>query len=470
MDELADEHKIKVLQQLSGTIASRASLANELGKQYGTDRDIYEALGYNKQPLYATFLSRYYRQDMAKAIIDRPVRQTWLGPLDIIEADDDKETALEKEWKKLAKEMELKSKFVRLDKLTGIGRYGILLMGTDDLTELSKFAEPVKSGKRTIKYLKPLGEGSAQIKKYDVEPKSERFGQPLLYEIAIGDESTNQTSTTLTSQTLVVHYTRIIHVVDDLLESEVLGESRLLVVLNRLFDLEKVVGGSAEMYWRGARPGYQGKVDPAFQMTEKTKEGLQDQIKEYENNLRRILINEGVDLTALEQQVADPTGQVNVIISMISAVTGIPKRILIGSERGELSSTQDKKEWDTYVTARRTEYAETKIVRPFVEWCITYGVLPKPKENYSVRWEDLFATSEKEKVEIGKFRSEALKAYTQNPMAEVVIPPDAFLEFFLGLTEDQVEMIRERQKDPLEVERRMQAGLTDDQIIEENNN
>ena len=131
---------------------------------------------------------------------------------------------------------------------------------------------------------------------------------------------------------------------------------------------------------------------------------------------------------------------------MISAATGIPKRILTGSERGELSSSQDKDEWMAYVQSRREEYAEPLILRPFIDRCIEYGILPKATtEGYTIKWEDLFAISESERVAMGKGRAEALSKYASSPMAEGVMPPEAFLEHILGFDKDTVEIILEMQ-------------------------
>lgn len=433
------EDQAKQIQTLS-MLVSRMQFAARLGMQYGTDRDLYEALGYPLSMDYKDYYAKYTRQDMAKAIIDRPVKVTWQGGVEILESDDDKETALEKAWKDLNKELGLLSRFIRLDKLAGIGKYGVLLLGLDDTQNKEGFLQPVSSGKRTLLYIKPFGEGNAQIANWETKTSNPRYGMPLTYDISTTNPGGGMDSI------VRVHYSRVIHVTGETLESEIEGAPRLEVVYNRLMDLEKVVGGDAEMFWRGARPGFQGKVDKDFQLTTPMKEDLQNQIDEYEHNLRRILVNEGVSYEALAQQIADPKPHVDVYIQMISAVTTIPKRILTGSERGELSSAQDRDEWNSYVQSRRDDYAETQIVRPFVDRCIEYKVLPKPTDEYSVQWEDLFSISEKDKVEIGKSRALALKEYTQNPMAEFIIPPDIFYRHFLGFTEEQVELIEERKK------------------------
>jgi len=176
-------------------------------------------------------------------------------------------------------------------------------------------------------------------------------------------------------------------------------------------------------------------------MTDDAKTDLKEQVDEWENNLRRIIVNEGVDLQALEQQVSDPHNHVDVQLQMISAVTGIPKRILTGSERGELSSGQDANEWKTFVQARREDHAEPDIIRPLIDRLIELGILPTPKVTYKLKWLDLFSVSEKERVEIGKGRANALREYTSNPMAEAIIPPKAFMKEFLGFSADQIEQI-----------------------------
>jgi len=440
-------NKEQSLQTLASALVSRANMAASLGQQtYGGNRDIYQALGYPITITYEDYAARYLRQDMAKAVIDRPAKATWQGELNLQESKVKEDSALETKWKLLNKQLKLKSKFSRVDRLSAIGSYGVLLLGLDDVTKREHWSNPVTVGTRKLLYVKPFGEGSAKISSFETNPGNPRFGLPLIYQVSLSEPISGTTTgitSTMSSETVNVHYSRVIHIIDDILENEVVGTPRLEAVFNRLIDLEKIVGGDAEMFWRGARPGFQGKVDKDFQLTTSAKADLQAQIDEYEHNLRRMLVNEGVTYEALQQAISDPTNHVDIQIQMISAVTGIPKRILTGTERGELSSGQDATEYRTYVQNRREDHAETHIVRPFVDRCIEIGVLPKPKveEEYNVVWSDIFAISEKELVDVGRARSEALRNYTTSPMAEAVIPPEAFKEFFLGLNPDQIALM-----------------------------
>lgn len=428
-------------------LSTRVALAAKLGLQFDGDRNLYESLGYPTQLTYSDFVIQFVRQDIAQAIIMRPVRTTWRGPLQLVETNDAEETTFEKVWKQLSTSLQLKSKFQLADKLTGLGHYGVILLGFSDVQNKEGFASPVKKGNGLkLAYVKVLDEQGAQISTYDENTTSPRYGLPLTYDVTLS--SPNGTST----YTLKVHYTRVIHIVDDPMTNESIGTPRLEVVFNRLMDLEKIVGGSGEMYWRGARPGFQGKIDKDYKMSAASEDALKDQITEYEHNLRRIFMSEGVSLDPLATQVEDPSKHVDVQIQMISAVTGIPKRILTGSERGELSSGQDSEEWAALIQTRREEFAEISIVRPFVDRLIEYGVLPQPVEEYVVMWFDLFAKSEKDRVDIGKVRSEALRNYLADPLIQSIVPPTAFFELFLGLTQDQIDLVNQMVEEGMDEE------------------
>jgi len=435
----------KRLQVLS-ELTNRAMLMVKLGYQYEGNRNLYQALGYPTQLKFDDFLARYIRQDIAKAIIDRPVKATWQGPLELVEPDEPEDTEFEEAWEDLNRRLGMKTVFSRVDRLTGLGQYGVLLLGLNDVSNNEGFLRPVSSRATNLVYVKPFCQKSAKIETYVDDPTDERYGLPLVYSIEVADVSSGN------SRTVKVHYSRVIHITDDNLESEVLGTPRLEAVFNRLMDLEKIVGGDAEMFWRGARPGYKGVVDPNYTMTDDAKKDLTDQLDEYENNLRRFLINEGVDVDTLAQQIADPTPHVDVAIQMISAQTGIPKRVLTGSERGQLASTQDTGEWLMYVQNRREDHAEPRIVRPTVDRLIELGLLPKPEEDYTVVWQDLFSISEKDRVDIGKARANALREYTTNVMAEGIMPPDVFLEKCLGFTTEEVTWVKEKRDEDIGTE------------------
>ena len=437
LDSMSDDQLMGTYSNISGDLVNRATLSQKMGSQYGGDRNIYDALGYPRTVDlgFEDFYARYLRQDMAKALIDKPVNATWRGGFKVREeAEKSKNSKFREESEKLIEDLDLRTWFTRLDKLTGLGHFGILLFGFDDAKKEEDFAKPVASGKRGLYYVKAFGEQNVEIKDWENDTTSKRYGMPVLYSIEISDP------TSKTSREIQVHHSRVIHVTDGALETDTYGRPRLEAVFNRLMDLEKVTGGDAEMFWRGARPGYAGYENEGYNLTPAQREQMKQEIREYEHNLRRFINLKGMSLESLAQQISDPANHVDVLIQMISAVMGIPKRILIGSERGELASSEDRTQWLSEIKTRREEFAEAKIVSPFFDKCIQYRVISKPVSGfYSTTWEDLFAPSKKEKAEVGNTRAEALYYYTRNMIAPDIITPKIFFKYFLGFSDEEAE-------------------------------
>jgi len=464
MDKDKSEINVNQRYQVLSELVSRAVTMSRLGQSYDGERDMYEVLGYKLEPDYKDFATQYSRQDIAGAVVDKPIEATWKNGFRLFESDED-DTTLELAWIRLEEDFNITAVFERLDKVSSLGRYGIMLMGFDDVRTQLDFQRPV-IGKRKLIYIKPLSEGSAEIHSYEKRSNNPRYGLPVFYSVAItnpGDDTTSE---------LLVHHSRVIHVARNLTESEVEGRSQLKRVFNRLKDLEKLVGGSAEMFWRGARPGYQGKVDSDYMITPERRQDLQDEISEYEHNLRRILINEGIQLDAMAPQISSPKDHVDIQIQMISAETGIPKRILTGSERGELSSSQDQDSWFQLIERNQLKHAGPNIIRPFVDRCIKYGVLPESlPEGYKIVWEDLYTFSDKEKAEVGKIRADSLAAYEKSLTAKSTIPTEVFIEYFLGLSKDDADYIINLMKENLdgmiESEQELEEIVPEEEVITE---
>jgi len=121
---------------------------------------------------------------------------------------------------------------------------------------------------------------------------------------------------------------------------------------------------------------------------------------------------------------------------------GVPLRILVGSERGELSSTQDQGTWNGRLQGRQEDYITPRIVVPFVNRLIELGVLPVPLEGFKVEWPDLFSISDAEKADIAKVQTETLAIYLQSNM-ETLIPPLEFLTKVLDKSVEDAEAILE---------------------------
>jgi hypothetical protein len=182
-------------------------------------------------------------------------------------------------------------------------------------------------------------------------------------------------------------------VAEDLLEDNVFGRSRLECVYNLLDDIMKVAGGGAEVWWLVANRGIQVDVDKEMELDEDDEANLTKEFEEWQNELRRIVRTRGVSVKPLAGNPADPTGQFNVLINLVSAATGIPKLILMGSSTSSMSSQQDRASWAERIGERATEYAEPVVFRPYLRKLISAGVLPQPKGVLVINWPEAFKLS-----------------------------------------------------------------------------
>lgn len=429
--------------QVISEILSRQGLARRLGYQYGDKRKLYKALGYPEEGdlTFEYYYNKYDRQDIARAVIDRPCDATWRGKISIKEAGSSvSESSFNEAWKKLDRSFNLKNRLNKVDKLCELGRYSVLLIGLDDVKKMEDFQRPVSGGKRRLLYVKQVAESEADVHSWENDTNNPRYGLPVLYRIKSGTvQTTGSTSTSIQEfQDILVHYSRVLHYITGNLTSEMYGVSKLKPIINRLVDLEKLLGGDAEMFWRGARPGYTATAKEDYELGVEEESALMEELDKYEHDLRRFIVSKGIDIAALETQIEDPSKHVDTQLQAISAQTGIPKRILIGSERGELASSQDRDQWKELILTRQEEHAEPVILRPFINLLIKYQILPSVEE-YTVVWDDVFAPSEADKAKIGKDRASALKDYVDSPVASIVIPPGLALRYLLGLNEEQIQ-------------------------------
>ena len=137
-----------------------------------------------------------------------------------------------------------------------------------------------------------------------------------------------------------------------------------------------------------------------------------------------------MELKTLGSDVANFQGPVSSLIEQISGSIGIPQRILLGSERGELASTQDRNNWYDHVHDRRMSFAGPYVVEPFVNRLIEYGYLPEAE--YTVRWPVIQNMDEVQKADVAVKWSNVNAAYASAGMG-IVVTSAEMRERLMGL-------------------------------------
>lgn len=391
---------------------TRLDLARAQGYQYGTDRDIYATGGYPTTIKFSEYKGLYDRDGIAGRIVDMPAQTTWRNPPKVSEEGQKDGTEFTKAWDALAQRLGVWGRLERADRLSRIGRYGVLLIGVaGDDSQLER-EMPQLQGPDAVLYLSAFTEQHAQIDSWVVDPRDPRFGQPLTYKIDLTSGVSSFQPTT-GSSTQVVHWSRLIHIAEGLLEDEVYGRPPLQRVYNDLHDLQKVSTSTGEGYWQRVAGILQAKIDPESTITEEQLLALDENLQKLYHDLKRTFYGKGVELSRLAEGEPDPEAAADLFFTKIAAGAGFPKRILFGSETGERASTEDQKTWLGSIAERQKQHAEPMILRALIDRLVEKKALPRPgRAGYQVVWPPLFEESAQVIAEANKARAETAKALT----------------------------------------------------------
>jgi hypothetical protein len=280
----------------------------------------------------------------------------------------------------------------------------------------------------------------ATVGRYNTNRLDPRFGWPETYNITTADPNSPAQTTTPGSQTTEVHWSRCIHIADNISKNKVFGVPRMRPVLNRLLDLRKLYAACAEMYWKGAFFGLSFQTHPTLGgEVDVDKEGLKHEYEEFMNGLQRAMFTAGLDVKTLAPNVVDPTPQILVLLQAICIQLDIPMRILMGSERGNLASTQDDAKWNDILRARQVGHVTPRVICPFFDRLISLEVLPEP-EGYTVDWPDITSQTQADKADVAMKRMQAFAQYVNSEINKYMSLFD-FLVYYQGFTEAEAKSI-----------------------------
>lgn len=381
---------------------SRAALSSRLGTQFNGERDLYKTFGYPQNPGYDEYKNLFDRQGLANRLVSILPNDVWSTDPILIDGDsrsdnlDDSASPFVKGWAELLERLPVTTAFRDADIMCGYSRYAIVLLGAagDDLEQ------PAENG--ALAFLQPLDERQAAVDSYITDIKSPLFGMPEYYNITWTDPNNGGPVFDVTGGSRV-HYSRVIHIAHDRMGSRAFGTPGMKAIINRLYDIEKVTGGGAEAAWLAV---YKGLLLTAKEGAELPAAGsqaaddLKSAVMDYINQIQRVAVLDNVDVHDLGIQTVDIRSMFDVLIEDLSGSKGVPQRKLLGSERGELASSQDMREWNSRTTSERTNQSEPVSLKPFITWCIQHKILKPPQSGkFSFAWQDVYPETLKEKAD-----------------------------------------------------------------------
>ena len=406
------------------------SKSSVIFNHYGK-RNYYSTFGYSKKIMPKDYLDMYLRQEIANRVVNTFPEAIWSKPPVITDKPEShEETEFTKKLELIEKEFKLFNTICRLDILTGLGHFGLLLLGINDGLPLSKPIKRKSFNENDLLFITPFGEYSIMIQKYETDPTNKRYGLPLLYQITMNNRMEQETTTNMSPTVFVVHYSRVLHVAEGLLSNNVSGIPRLECVMNRLEDYEKVIGGTAEVFYLNSRGGIHFNLDKDSRASEEELEEMKDSIECSLNGLSRAYITRGVDVNVVQFNINESKEILSDIITSIAIGSDIPQRKLTGAETAKLAGDQDDTGFLTTVDERRKNHCENSILRPLIDKFIELGILPFV-EKYEIIWPDLRTETSKEKADNAMKMAQATTIF-KSGNADHLLTDKQFVEDIAG--------------------------------------
>lgn len=454
--------------KLSNAVKMSATLINQMGliRNMGVEslvrtdflrflldgpRDIDAECGYPSILTPLHYQAMFDREGIAARVVNVEPEESWTMDPEVFEDEDETtDTPFEQALDKLVKDFDIWSMLCRIDAISGIGQYGILLMGIDDEANLNEPIEGVNddgsfdesAAQHKLLYLRAFDETVVFVKVRETDTSNPRYGLPKVYTVQFRDFPNwgVQAGEIINRD---IHWSRVIHVADNRKMSEVYGVPRMQQVYNRLYDLRKIYSSSGEAFWKGAFPGLSFEVNPELADQDPTvdQESLKKQMEAYQNGLQRYIATTGLSVKTLPPTLIDPTGSIEAHLKAIAISKGIPYRILFGSEEAKLAGSQDSRAWNKRVAKRQGKYVSPMIIRPFIDRLIAMGILPKPKD-YFIEWPDLNAPTDQDKASIALTQTQAISAYVTSGASQLM-PPLEFFTLVMGYTTEEAERLIE---------------------------
>ncbi len=258
--------------------------------------DYYKDFGWPETLSFDQLYRMYLRNGVATAGVDKTALKTWQDAPFLLEQERDgsesgpqKETTLEREIRKKFSSLRLWAKLTDADRMAMVGGYSGVILRLRDGNAFDQSVDSVPGGLDGLYKLDPVWKGQLTVAEYDTDPRSETYGEPVMYqfnEAALsGDQKQNRQ--------LRIHPDRVLIWSDD---GSIYGRSILEPGFNDLVDMDKVKGAGGEGFWKNAKSAPVLEVDKEAKIADMAKamgvtveelaDKMNDQVADYNAWLR----------------------------------------------------------------------------------------------------------------------------------------------------------------------------------------
>lgn len=374
---------------------------------------LWDEFGYPDSLEFDRYYRAYERNAVAYAAVHKLLESCWMDNPTIIDGEEAREATKTTDWEKAVTKLMKKHwpKIKDADRRNLVGRYSALLIQFRDGREWNQPVDRAVVGRlkdKAIVKLIPAWESQVKPGNFDTDTLSETYGQPVSYnfnEQPVGDDGTYGPVRGVT-----VHPERIIILCEGAEDDNILsGVPFLRAGYNKLLDLEKVSGGSAEGFLKNASRqlgiAFDKETNMAALKRDATDAGfkdlgdaLNDKVAKMNRGTDAALVMQAGTPSVLSVAPADPKPTWEVTANEFAASIQCPFTIQFGQQTGRLASDEDKTDWAKRCNGRRWGF-QSSVVERVLERFWTVGVIDPPSSGeVTLAWSDLLAPSEKEKI------------------------------------------------------------------------
>lgn len=384
----------------------------------------YLDFGYPERVTFDLLHAMYSRNGIAKAAVEKTILKTWQTNPQLWETEEARETKLEGDIRQRFSDLRVWQRLAEADRRSLVGGYaGAILRVADD----KMFREPVdgvRGGIEGLVEIIPAWAGQLTVSQWDSDERSETYGQPQMFsfqEAAVGENVQGLTRST------EIHPDRVIVWSSD---GTVFGTSLLEGGYNNLIDMEKVIGGGGEGFWKNAKSAPVLEVDKDAKLKDMAAvmgvseagliDAMNEQVEDWQKGFDQLLMFQGMSAKTLGVTLPSPEHFFGIALQAFAASVPIPMKILVGMQTGERASTEDAQEWSLTNMARR-ENVVLPSMQEFVNRLERFGMLPD--RDWHFHWEDLTEASMNEKIERAS-KMASINSQMQNTGEFVYLPEE----------------------------------------------
>lgn len=378
----------------------------------------WQQYGYKQDLTFVDFRQAYERGGAGHGAVHTLLDRCWSEWPRIKRPGDDEESDWEKAVRKVFNDAKAWQRLRDFDRRNMVGRFSALIYR---IADGKKLHEPLASGK--LVGLVPLYEDQLKVTRWDEDPNSPDFGQPLMFQYKVRSPSSKGDTQAAPDEWANVHPSRVQILAEGSAGGDFFeGVPLLKAGFNNLVDIEKLSGGGAESALKNSARTISFEYDPQAQVaaitsanpdgstsTKSVKERHEEQAKALNRNQDASIVMQGGKATTLQTQVSDLSPQFEIAANLFAASVQIPFTILFGQQTGRLASDEDK----TAINARcrgRQKNELTPMMVELVTRMQNAGCIEKGE--FEIEWDDLGAPTDAERVDVlDKMASAAQKMF-----------------------------------------------------------